>query len=81
MLDSLSLYELIGNTNDPYATALQGLRHWFDMILAQKIPSLRGNRFLLTDLYVLSLHGLPEYENKRNMYRQLTTNFLSLDRN
>ena len=60
---------------------LQGLRHWFDMILAQQFPSLWGNRSLLADLYELSLHGLSEHESKGNMYRQLTTDFLSLDRN
>ena len=36
MLDSLSLYHLIGNTNDPQAHTLQGLPHWFDMILVQQ---------------------------------------------
>ena len=60
---------------------LQGLRHWFDMILAQQFPSLWGNRSLLTDLCALSLHGLSEHGSKGNMYLQRTTNFLGLDRN
>ena len=79
--DPLSLYELIENTNDPQADTLQGLRHWFDMALAQKFPSLWGSRSHLADLYALSLQGLSEHESKGNMCRQLTTDFLSLDRN
>ena len=51
------------------------------MILAQQFPSLWGNRSLLADLCALSLHGLSEHGSKGNMYRQLTTDILSLDRN
>ena len=43
----------------------QGSRNWFEMILAQQFPSRWGNRPLLADLYVLSLHGLSEYETWR----------------
>ena len=31
--------------------------------------------------YKLSLHGLSEHDKKGNMYRQLTIDFLNLDRN
>ena len=79
--DPSSLYELIENTIDPEADTLQGLCHWFDMVLAQKFPSLWGNRSLLADLHALSLHGLSKHESKGNMYHQLTTDFLSLDKN
>ena len=34
-----------------------------------------------TTLYTLLLHGLSEHESKGNMYHQLITDFLSLDRN
>ena len=42
--------------------------------------TLWGNRSLLADLYALSLHGPSEHESKLNMYRQLTTDFLSLNK-
>ena len=51
------------------------------MILARQFPSLWGNRSLLADLHALLLHGLSEHEIMENMYRQVTTNFLSLDKN
>ena len=38
--NTVTLYELIENTNDPQAHTLQGLRHCLDMILAQQFPSL-----------------------------------------
>ena len=60
---------------------LQRSRDWFDMILAQNFPSFWGIRSLLADLYALSFHELSEHENKGNVYRQLTTDFPSLDRN
>ena len=50
------------------------------MILAQQFPSLWRNKSLIADLYVLSLHGLSEHESQGDMYCQLTTDFLSLDR-
>ena len=43
------------------------------MILAQQFRSLWGNRPLLADLYALPLHAL--------LLCQITTDFLSLDRN
>ena len=53
------------------AHTLQGseLINWLYMILAQQFLS----------LYIL--HGLSKHASKGNMYRQLTTDFLSLDRN
>ena len=60
---------------------LQGLRCWFDMILAQKLSSVWKIRSLLDYLYALSLHGLSEHESKGNMYCQFTSEFLSLDKN
>ena len=50
------------------APTLKGLRHWFDMVLAQQFPSLWGNRSILADLYALSLHGVSEQERKGDMY-------------
>ena len=80
ILDSINLIKLIW-------PCISGFRHthcrgasqvWHDI---SSVPSIWGNRFLLADLYVLSLHGLSEHESKGNMYCQLTTEFVSLDRN
>ena len=70
---SLSRYKLIGITNDPLGTHIIGIARlvWQDNSCTIS---------LLADLYVLSFHGLSEHENEENMYRQLTTDFFSLDR-
>ena len=53
--DSLSLYELIGNANDPQAHILQGLRHWLDMTLAQQFPFREIDPFQLIYMSYLSI--------------------------
>ena len=63
------------------AHTLQYSRHWFYIILAQQFPPFWGNRFLFSDLYAFSIHGLSKYGSKGNVHRQLTTDFFSLGSN
>ena len=63
------------------AHTLQYSRHRFYIILAQQFPPFWGNRFLFSDLYAFSIHGLSKYGSKGNVYRQLTTDFFSLGSN